>query len=376
MGYLFFGLQELHGKTIGNAGDMAKEIAKRNLTCYYLNPFPKFSGKALLNLLFNRKITQENYHGVIELSANYTTLIGNNAALKHWPLAHKLLSKIIWTPVNKHIHDNDLKCIVDNEFIKSFYIKNTLNCQVIYYIRDYLLGVDYWKNSARYFEPMFIAKADTVLTNSPFYSDYALKHRTNHVHYIGQGVDLTTLLRQDISIKPLEYKSLQQPIALYIGLLSERRLDLKLLEDTCTSLKFDFVLIGPESDAFKASKLHTYSNVHFLGSKNFDELAGYLHYSTVCINPQVLNEITQGNYPRKLDEYLAFGKPVVQLNTKGVDVFKPLICTYTNKAEFLSAMHTAYRLCNDDAYIAAAKKLSAQHTWSNVIDDLFYAINK
>ena len=42
----------------------------------------------------------------------------------------------------------------------------------------------------------------------------------------------------------------------------------------------------------------------------------------VCINPQKVNPITDGNYPLKIDEYLAMGKPVVATRTHTMeDVF-------------------------------------------------------
>lgn len=40
----------------------------------------------------------------------------------------------------------------------------------------------------------------------------------------------------------------------------------------------------------------------------------------VCMNPQLVNEITIGNYPRKVDEYLALGKPVIATKTLTMDL--------------------------------------------------------
>ncbi len=47
------------------------------------------------------------------------------------------------------------------------------------------------------------------------------------------------------------------------------------------------------------------------------ELPGYIQHFDVCINPQKLNPITIGNYPLKVDEYLAMGKPVVATRVTG-----------------------------------------------------------
>ncbi len=64
---------------------------------------------------------------------------------------------------------------------------------------------------------------------------------------------------------------------------------------------WSIVLVGPEDEAFKASKLHQITNVHFLGSKPMEALPSYLNHFDVALNPQKLNEVTIGNYPRKID---------------------------------------------------------------------------
>ena len=46
-----------------------------------------------------------------------------------------------------------------------------------------------------------------------------------------------------------------------------------------------------------------------------EELPKYIQHFDICINPQILNSITDGNYPLKIDEYLAMGKPIVATST-------------------------------------------------------------
>ncbi|HAI83429.1 MAG TPA: glycosyl transferase family 1, partial [Chitinophagaceae bacterium] len=82
--------------------------------------------------------------------------------------------------------------------------------------------------------------------------------------------------------------------------------------------EWSLVLVGPEDEAFKQSALHQLPNVHFLGSKQPEALPEYVAAFDVCINPQLLNEVTIGNYPRKVDEYLAMGKPVVATQTEAM----------------------------------------------------------
>ena len=62
------------------------------------------------------------------------------------------------------------------------------------------------------------------------------------------------------------------------------------------------------------------------------------------MNPQALNPLTIGNYPRKIDEYLAMGKPAIATSTEAMHMFldyvfvqnKRRLC-YNNKSDFINA---------------------------------------
>ncbi len=63
-------------------------------------------------------------------------------------------------------------------------------------------------------------------------------------------------------------------------------------------------------------------------AKKPEQTAAYIHHFTICINPQLVNPLTIGNYPRKIDEYLASGKPVVATATQAMEMFRELCCHY------------------------------------------------
>ena len=102
--------------------------------------------------------------------------------------------------------------------------------------------------------------------------------------------------------------------------------DSSLLYETASQLpQYSFVFVGPEDRHFEQHPLHRLKNVYFTGRKEVEQLPQYIRYFDVCINPQVLNPITDGNYPLKIDEYLA---PVSYTH---LDVYKrqPVSqCTY------------------------------------------------
>jgi glycosyltransferase involved in cell wall biosynthesis len=134
-------------------------------------------------------------------------------------------------------------------------------------------------------------------------------------------------------------------------------------------------LVGPEDDAFRASSLHTLPNVHFLGSKSPDGLPAYINTFDICLNPQVVNEVTRGNYPRKIDEYLAMGKPVVATET---GLMKTVFSAHTylcnSPEEYITAIEKALAE-NSPALQQARKDFAATHTWENNVKEIYKAIN-
>jgi glycosyltransferase involved in cell wall biosynthesis len=125
-----------------------------------------------------------------------------------------------------------------------------------------------------------------------------------------------------------------------------------------THPEWNLILIGPEDVSFQNSRLHHLKNVHFLGSKKTDELAAYLQYMDVLINPQLLNEVTVGNYPRKVDEYLAMGKPVVAIKTETMEIFREHVDLAENSPRFVQRIAFAH-----------------SHSWQNSVSQIKNAIN-
>jgi glycosyltransferase involved in cell wall biosynthesis len=139
--------------------------------------------------------------------------------------------------------------------------------------------------------------------------------------------------------------------------------------------EWSVVLIGPEDEEFENSELHQLKNVHFLGLKDGSVLPQYLNYFDVAINPQILNEVTIGNYPRKIDEYLAMGKPVVATETKAMSIFKDHTYLAKNKEEYISLIEKAIR--EDNPLVREERiKFAQSHTWENSVKEIYKAIIK
>ena len=268
--------------------------------------------------------------------------------------------------VNRAIGKLGFKDIIifnDTDMFRSFYLKELIHAKTyVYYTRDNMLAVDYWKRQGTRIEPALMKKVDLIVANSTYLADIGKRYNPNSF-YVGQGCDVSLFDKKLIKDVPPDLKSIKKPVIGYIGVLYTLRLDIEVLVHIAKSRPdWSLVLVGPEDDEFKASELHQIDNVYFLGSKKMEELPAYLFGFDVALNPQKLNEVTIGNYPRKIDEYLAMGKPSVATKTKAMEVFKKWVYLARNKEEYVQLIDKALKE-NTPAKEAEREEIARSHTW-------------
>lgn len=239
-----------------------------------------------------------------------------------------------------------------------------------YYIRDNLIEHPYFKFHGSRVEPQTITLADAVFANSAYLADYARNHNSTSLD-IGQGCEVEMYQANTIYPEPSDLANIPHPRIGYVGFLTGERLDINLLEQLALKRKeWQIVLIGPEEILFQQSKLHDIGNVHFLGSKIPAQLPSYMQHLDVCINPQLINALTIGNYPRKIDEYLAMGKPTVATNTPAMQMFLPHVELAIGVSEYEKAIEKALLPQNSsdrNASIDCAKS----HTWLACVEKIY-----
>jgi teichuronic acid biosynthesis glycosyltransferase TuaH len=243
----------------------------------------------------------------------------------------------------------------------------------LYYIRDYVIGLDYFKVHGPWAEAALMKQADLVVANSIYLANYAKNYNSNS-YDVGQGCELGSYTLDQTFEKPTDLASIKQPIIGYTGYLTAWRLDIPLLVHIATSKpEWNLVLVGPEDEKFMESALHDLPNVFFLGGKEPSELPVYVNFFDVCINPQVLNEMTVGNYPLKIDEYLAMGKPVVATKTGAMEMFEDYVYLASSPNEWVIELEKAVA---EDSKSVATKRISFanSHTWEACVQAMYKAI--
>ena len=110
------------------------------------------------------------------------------------------------------------------------------------------------------------------------------------------------------------------------------------------------------------------------GRSHLLALPSYINAFDVCLNPQILNEVTIGNYPRKIDEYLAMGKPVVATATEAMSIFAQHTYLATTKDDYLRLIDTALRDNGPELQLQRVA-FASSHTWENSVKAIYRAIN-
>jgi len=262
----------------------------------------------------------------------------------------------------------------DNDMFRCFYLKEYLKPSVsIYYSRDYMLAVDYWKLHGEKIEPELIAKSNVCVANSTYLANYCRQYNP-HSYYVGQGCELDIFMNAHTTQKPSDLQNIASPIIGYVGALQSLRLSIEIIAHIATQHpNWNIVLVGPEDDDFKKSSLHQMPNVYFLGSKEPSSLPAYIQAFDVCINPQIVSQVTIGNYPRKIDEYLAVGKPVVATTTEAMSIFKDHTYLANTKEEYVQYIQHALENNNETLY-HQRRAFAATHTWENSVAAIYEAI--
>jgi UDP-galactopyranose mutase len=216
-------------------------------------------------------------------------------------------------------------------------------------------------------EQELINKADIVFTGgSSLYE--AKKDRHPNVHCFPSSVDRAHFAKARARLfDPADQEDLPRPRLGFYGVIDER-FDADLLARLAELRpNWSFVMVGPVVKIAEED-LPRRPNIHYLGSKTYDQLPSYLSGWDVALMPFAMNESTQFISPTKTPEYLAGGKPVVSTPIK--DVVRHYgqlegVQIASTPAEFAAACDKALGLAHDpdSGWLAEADVLLSATSW-------------
>jgi glycosyltransferase involved in cell wall biosynthesis len=210
----------------------------------------------------------------------------------------------------------------------------------VYDCMDELSGFKNAPASLPIMERRLLGRADLVFTGGMSLYE-AKRHRHPSVHGFPSSVDRHHFAqaRDPGRADPADQSDIPHPRLGFFGVIDER-MDVDLVA-AAADLRPDwhFVMLGPVVKIDEAS-LPRRPNLHWLGSKRYDELPAYIGGWDVGFMPFALNDATRFISPTKTPEFLAAGVPVV--STPIHDVVRPygdngLVAIAANAEELVAA---------------------------------------
>lgn len=190
----------------------------------------------------------------------------------------------------------------------------------VYDCMDELTSFKNAPSALRALERELMRRADIVFTGGQSLFEAKRAEHPN-IHPMPSSVDAAHFRRaRERCLDPLDQRDIPRPRVGFYGVIDER-MDLALVE-RLADLRPDIhlVMLGPVVK-IDPEGLPQRPNIHWLGSKRYDELPTYLAGWDVAMMPFARNASTLYISPTKTPEYLAGGKPVVSTSIR--DVVRP-----------------------------------------------------
>ena len=220
-------------------------------------------------------------------------------------------------------------------------------------------------------EQELMRRADLVLTGGQSLYE-AKRHQHRNIHPFPSSVDVEHFAQaRSITAEPPDQARIPRPRLGFFGVIDER-MDLQLVDNVAAARPdWHIVMLGPVVKIDTAS-LPQRPNIHYLGSKKYEELPHYLPGWDVALLPFAHNEATRFISPTKTPEYMAAGLPVVSTSIR--DVVRPygqqgLVRIADDPDAFIAACEEAMaedraeRLTQADAFL---RQTSWDGTWTRI----------
>lgn len=200
----------------------------------------------------------------------------------------------------------------------------------------------------------------------------AKRHQHGNIHPFPSSVDVEHFAQaRRISTDPPDQAAIPHPRLGFFGVIDER-MDIALLDGVAAARPdWHLVVIGPVVKIDPAT-LPNRPNIHYLGSKTYDELPRYIAGWDVALIPFARNEATRFISPTKTPEYMAAGKPVVSTSIR--DVVRPYgeqglvriaddVRAFVRACSAAMAEDPAKRITRADAFL---RQTSWDGTWTQI----------
>lgn len=182
----------------------------------------------------------------------------------------------------------------------------------------------------------------------------------------------------ELTAEPAELAAIPRPRLLFVGALSEYKVDFDLMERLARrNPDRHWVLVGPVGEGQPGSRRPPeLPNVHVLGPRVYGRLPYFMGHCDMAVLPIPHNDYTDAMFPMKFFEFLAAGLPVVGTRLPALENFTDLYFPCDGDDEFAHAMDGVLGGQRHDA--AAIDAACRRHSWDarfarmeRILDEVF-----
>jgi glycosyltransferase involved in cell wall biosynthesis len=269
-------------------------------------------------------------------------------------------------------------------YIHWFYTPMALNItdhlkpeMIIYDCMDELSNFKFAPAELKQKERELFRNADLVFTGG--HSLYEAKKKDHdNIFPFPSSIDKKHFSQaRTLTKEPADQVSLSHPIFGFYGVIDER-FDVDLLREVATRKPgWNFVIIGPVIKIDPAV-LPRRKNIHYLGTRKYEQLPAYLSGWDVAMIPFLLNDSTKYISPTKTPEYLAAGVPVISSSI--ADVVNPygvnnLVHIADNASQFIKAAEKELAATNKKDWMARVDLFLNDNSWDQTWGRMLHQIN-
>ena len=248
---------------------------------------------------------------------------------------------------------------------------------VIYDCMDELSNFRFAPAELKQKEKELFRMADLVFTGG--HNLYESKKNDHHnIYPFPSSIDKDHFQQaRTLSKEPEDQANLSHPIFGFYGVIDER-FDVELLREVATRKpEWNFVIIGPVIKIDPAI-LPQSANIHYLGSRKYEQLPAYLSGWDVAMIPFLLNDSTRYISPTKTPEYLAAGVPVISSSI--VDVVNPystnnLVHIADDANQFILAGEKELATRNKKNWMSKVDLFLKGNSWDKTWGQMIHRIN-
>lgn len=227
-------------------------------------------------------------------------------------------------------------------------------------------------------EAQLLARADRVFTTSQQLQQHCAAIAGDRSVYERNVADLDHFgLARTLQPEPDDLAGIPHPRIAYIGVLSDFKLDLELIEQVATARPDQhWVFIGEEPEGASSrviARLMTLPNTHFLGYRPYQALPHYLSAMDVAALPVLTHGYMASVFPMKLYEYLASGCPIVATPLSSLDDVRDMIHIAPDAAAWAAAIDRVF--ADPPACIPLDDPRLSEFSWDRRLDRMLALIS-